>query len=429
MAGNINVSAIIRFLLFGLIVCLPYSKAIIETCVILSLVLWFSVRLKLLVHPKGPDRQGGASRSWGDVIKPPPTPLNTAILFFVIICLCSAVFSINPAKSFHGFITKTLEWFAVFYLMVGVFTTKRQLATAVVLYLATSCVTCLDGIVQFYWLGHDVIRQRLLIRDGATAAFSHPNSLAGYLTIVVPCVFSLCFSPGLKVRLRLALMSLWSIMSWALILTFSRSGIFAGLAGVLFFICHKSKPVFIWICILAVLLAGSFLRFAPHEVRKRTRTRPEIVSDDVKWRWHLWQDSLALVRERPWVGHGLNTYMDLIHRKRPDAAPVYAHNCYVQIMVETGVLGLAGFLWILFALGKAVFGSLSSPTDRVADRRLSGLILGLYSGVVAFLVHSFFEVHFYSLQLSVYFWLIAGILISGISMQTHYKKCEENIII
>jgi len=37
------------------------------------------------------------------------------------------------------------------------------------------------------------------------------------------------------------------------------------------------------------------------------------------------------------------------------------------------------------------------------------ILLGLICGIFGFLVHSFFDAHFYSLQLSVFFWSMAGI--------------------
>ena len=48
------------------------------------------------------------------------------------------------------------------------------------------------------------------------------------------------------------------------------------------------------------------------------------------------------------------------------------------------------------------------------------LLLGLLAGVVGFLVHSFFEVNLYSLQLAVLFWVWVGLILARIS-----KKQEE----
>ena len=407
-------TAAVRLLLLTLIFFLPYSKAIIEICVVGALILRVcSKSRKFSGLQKCSPETGLRFRAfWRSLI--PATPADNAVLFFLAVCLCSVIFSVDPSKSLRGFITKTLEWFAVFYLITGLFSDRQHIFRAVKVYGITTLLTAMDAFVQFFWLGHDVFRARAMVRDGATAAFSHPNSLAGYCVVAVPFFLALCFLPLQKRRHRCVLVFLWSMVSGALILTFSRSGWLAAWVGVLFVLYHKNKKILAGVIVIAVLLSWCFIRFSPLEVRKRTRTRPEIVQDDMRWRLTVWEASLTLVKKRPFFGYGLNTYMDLVQRTRAGQDPIYAHNCFVQILVETGWLGLGGFLWILTSLGRAALRTLRTVYSAAADQSLAVLILGAFSGLTAFLIHSFFDVHFYSLQLSVYFWLIAGILMSMI---------------
>jgi O-antigen ligase len=334
------------------------------------------------------------------------------VFFFLAVCLCSVVFSVDPSKSLRGFITKTFEWFVVFYLVTGLFSDRKHILKAVKVYVLTTLLTAVDALVQFYWLGHDIFRNRDMVRDGATAAFPHPNSLAGYCVIAVPFFLALCFLPHKKQSYRCVLIFLWGLVSWALILTFSRAGWLAALWGGLIFLFYRNKRILAGVMIAAVLFSWCFVRFSPLEVRKRTRTRPEIVREDIRWRARVWGASLSLVKEKPLFGQGLNTYMDVVQRTRVGQEPIYAHNCFVQVLVETGLLGLGGFLWILVSLARAASQTVRRVYPAKKDKELAVIMLGALSGLTAFLVHSFFDVHFYSLQLSVYFWLIAGILMS-----------------
>ena len=409
----------VRILLLTLIFFLPYSKAVIETCVVGALALWIASGVREMARIS---RLPAAARPfWRRFI--PHTSIDRAVFFFLSACLCSVVLSVDPAKSLHGFITKTLEWFVVFYLMTGAFSQRRHIWGAVRVYVLTTLFTALDALAQFYWLGHDIFRNRVMVRDGATAAFSHPNSLAGYCVVAVPFFLSLCFLPLKKPRYRFALIFLWGLVSGVLVLTFSRSAWLAALLGMGVVLYHRNRKVLIGAVLAAVLLSWCFVKFSPLEVRKRTRTRPEIVQDDIQWRTHVWEASLSLVKERPLFGYGLNTYMDQIQRTPAGTDPIYAHNCFVQVLVETGLLGLAGFLWILTALSRAAFRSIRTVSSTPEARALAVIMLGAVSGLTAFVAHSFFDVHFYSLQLSVYFWLIAGILMSIIRVLHTESAC------
>ena len=89
-------------------------------------------------------------------------------------------------------------------------------------------------------------------------------------------------------------------------------------------------------------------------------------------------------------------------------SPVYAHNCYLQMLVETGILGFLAFVWMLFSLVQSVAAVLLRPGNKGNSRII---LTGMLTGIVAFLIHSFFDTHFYSLQISTYFWATAGLMI------------------
>ncbi|MBL7198377.1 MAG: hypothetical protein ISS47_09810 [Candidatus Omnitrophica bacterium] len=86
----------------------------------------------------------------------------------------------------------------------------------------------------------------------------------------------------------------------------------------------------------------------------------------------------------------------------------YAHNCYLQMLAEIGIIGLASFLWIIGRLFKSSIRSFKKSRDL--------LLLGLLAGIIAFLVHSFFDTNLYSLQLSVLFWAMLGLTVARIEI-------------
>jgi putative inorganic carbon (HCO3(-)) transporter len=136
----------------------------------------------------------------------------------------------------------------------------------------------------------------------------------------------------------------------------------------------------------------------------------------VKDRGVMWTNSLKLFYQHPVIGIGLNTfyvnYAKVREDEYKDKKGSYAHNCYLQMAVETGVLGLTAFLFlILTVIFKAVKYIVSSRYGEYY-----WLVFGLTAGIAAFLFHSAVDTNLYSLPLATLFWLGMGVLMSAIKI-------------
>jgi O-antigen ligase len=88
----------------------------------------------------------------------------------------------------------------------------------------------------------------------------------------------------------------------------------------------------------------------------------------LEWRFHLWRDTLAIIRDFRWFGTGLDTY-GVSTMLYPTSDPAWhakeAHNDYVQILSEGGVLlGTAAILaiWQLARTIRAAFALPQLPS-------------------------------------------------------------------
>lgn len=405
-----------RFFLYLLIFWLPYGKSVIEFSVAVALSLWIIKRIWLFCQ-NAP--RPFSLRRLLPGFKPEHTPLNQPISFFLATCLLSSVLSFFWERAMRGFFAKTLEWFVIFFLVVEFFKEKKHIYTALGILLFTAVASSFDCFQQYYWTGKDIFLGRPLTMDGrATAAFSHPNSLGGFLIMVIPVVFSgLFLKKAVSYKAVFAVILL--VLVWSLILTFSRASWIGVILSILFFMFVAMKKLFMKAIVImglaGVILGGVFI--SSTELRKDFRLSHEIISMTTNWRWHLWKDSFVMIQEKPLLGHGLNTYMVLFQEYRGQTSgvpgqtwdPTYAHNTYVQLTTETGLLGLGMFLWLLMR----IFSS-SLEFSRKADCRETRIVLlGCLAGIFAFLVHSFAENNFYSLQLSSLFWFMVGIIFSS----------------
>jgi putative inorganic carbon (HCO3(-)) transporter len=391
-----RIDAVIRFFLYVLIFWLPYSPAVIETCVIIGLILWI---LKRSIAGKRPN-----------II--PATPLNKPILFFLTVCILSASGSVFWQESLPNFLTKTLEWFIVYFLVIEAVTTRKHIYIILGVFLLTLVATALDSLIQYYLTYKDIFLGHV-IEPGtrATAGFKTPNGLGAYLIVALPVVVAGIFKRNEDLRHRLLFSLLFFLLIWSLAVTFSRGAWVTAFLGIMVFVLmymliqrHSEFYLVSGILFVSILLwayFGCILTGDSHSDSLRYET--------IYWRIHIWKDTFNMIQDSPWLGHGINTFMQIFEAYRTDRGnPTYAHNSYFQLAAETGLFGLVSFLWIFVNLFRSFLADLASYAMKNDDLIL--LAMGLLSGIFAFLAHSFFDNHFYSLQLSVYLWFMVGLL-------------------
>lgn len=419
---NSYIDNAIRFLLFLMIFWLPYSKAMIEVSVIASSLLWLIKRSLGFYQLRVSRRAGGIRKDLVKAYAFRPSPVNPAVWLFLLCCIVSIFVSPLPAQSLIGFINKTMEWFAIYFLVLEVFVKRKHILIALGIFAVTTLATGIDAVLQYYLTGTDLFNRNALV-DGyrVTAGFAHPNMLGAYLTVAVPVTLSLVLHRSAAFWQRGALVFLLLLSVLALLLTFSGGAWISVVMGVLFLgwrlFTKAARPwARAWFAVLGVLVMF-FMVSGAYELKQEANINDR-QAQTVVWRAELWKESLKVVRERPFFGHGLNTYMPLMSgflkaTQSPMAfgfSPSYAHNCYLQMMVEVGALGLAAFLWILCGLFfrvRATVGTLAAE-----DRDHEVLMLGILAGLLGFLAHSFVDTNFYTLQLPALFWYFAGLLIS-----------------
>ena len=100
------------------------------------------------------------------------------------------------------------------------------------------------------------------------------------------------------------------------------------------------------------------------------------------------KDSLRMWQERPVLGWGLGTFDSTFPSHQSfffDKAVVYAHDDYLQVLVEEGIVGFGVMLWFVFTVCRRAFRI--SPDWRESTRRM--LPVAALLGCIGLLVHSF----------------------------------------
>jgi O-antigen ligase len=102
------------------------------------------------------------------------------------------------------------------------------------------------------------------------------------------------------------------------------------------------------------------------------------------------RDSLRIFAQKPVLGWGLGVFPDIYPQFSTLATSLQvgmAHNDYLQLLVEMGVLGLCMALWFLLTLFRSALRKLKSwPSGTNSAVTLAAML-----GVMGILVHSFMD--------------------------------------
>jgi putative inorganic carbon (HCO3(-)) transporter len=138
----------------------------------------------------------------------------------------------------------------------------------------------------------------------------------------------------------------------------------------------------------------------------------------------MWQAAIGMVRDRPLLGHGLNRFMAIYldYWVGGQHQPRYAHNCYLQMAAETGLVGLAAFLALLWTL----VAHLAAGARRLTSKEQI-LLLGLLGGLLVFAAQAAIDTNFYALRQAALFWTLAGLAV-GLreSLETDQRRATND---
>jgi len=375
--------------LYGLLFLLPFSKAAVEIAFGVLLCGWLLERI-------------AAGRRVPSVwTSPPYRPLLIGIGLYLAACALSIPASTHPAASLRALISKWLEYLLFLVIVADTVQQPRVARRGLTVLLASSVLVVLESVAQEFW-GKGLIRgYPLLTYERMTGPYENPIDLATYLMVVIVVLLGMLRSA--RGGLRWAL----GVLLTLLIGCFARTealgawiGLAAGLAAVVALDPSWRRA--------AALALGSVALAAAAALVWVGRLGSVVAWDEIGKvdRWDMWQAALGMIRDRPILGHGLNTFMAnyLAYWVGGEQQPRYAHNCYLQVAAETGVIGLAAFLMLLGAL----FGALVRGASRLApnDRPVG---VGLIGALVAFAVQAALDTNFYSLRQAALFWALAGL--------------------
>jgi putative inorganic carbon (hco3(-)) transporter len=335
-----------------------------------------------------------------------PREINSNIglmwLPFLAVGLSSCLFTApEPTVAFRFFLVQ-LSYCAMFAIPFSIINSNEDLYDSLIVILLSSIVPTFYGFYELLSGGGMTDSEGLRLRS----TFSHPNIFAFYLTLQIATILFLLRSEAVKVAAVLKqIISLYlPVLLVLLALTKTRSAWLAcGLIIVIYSVrLDRRYLIYIFGILIAFLLEPS-LRDRLTDLESGNVSEDYAKLNSFAWRQLLWKAAMDWIVQNPIRGHGLESFKFYVDQFFPlpleEGRTFDAHNVYVQILFETGIIGLVSFLWtFVVLLQKSVRGY-------VQDR--AGFAL-LITFALAYLVVCYSDNMQFYLSFNWYFWFLMG---------------------
>jgi len=338
-----------------------------------------------------------AMRGWAR-IKEAQNMLLLAFFGCVLMSHMSHTYLQGTIDSFNKFGPNVI----MFFLFVNVLNTPRKIKIAIWLIVAMSLFLALESIFQYRngigWAGQPMILDRGMFRTTWIGIFNDPNDLALAIVVGIGVLISFIFSRS-SIFAKVISIPILGVLSYGLYFTNSRGGYLAYAAMTAYFFMRKFKNKAIAISIGA-LLAFVIIIIGPSRMSDISAHEGAAFG-----RIEAWYQGFQMLKSAPLFGVGYGMFADY-HR-------LTAHNSYILVAAEEGLIGF--FIWI--ALIYAVFKGLFKLTR---DNTVAAYSLGIEAGLFGFLAASYFLSRAY---IALFYVILA---VSCALIYTHLRK-EDNV--
>ena len=299
------------------------------------------------------------------------TPETTGLIAFGAVILATAPFSIWPGGAFEVF-EDYLKIVVVFILMMNTLTTTKRIEQVTWLILMSCGYIAARGVF-------DYARGVNLVEGGRVAGavggiFGNPNDLALNMVTFLPAGLMVALTPRHSILKRLTAAAIVALMLATVIFTKSRGGAL-GLGAVLvamLFLGRQIRRGFAAMALGSVLLA---IPFVPASFWDRMSSIANEEQDKTQYtgsseaRRIVMMEGINAFLEEPMTGVGAGQFKNYNPPERKERWRE-THNALIQVAAETGICGLAAFLFLIVRGATAAASTrrlLARPRKKSAD--------------------------------------------------------------
>jgi len=336
-----------------------------------------------------------------------------AFAFWVLLLALNARYGTGAARALEDY----LLYFLIFTFAMNIRLSRGE----TYLWLASGFIATLTALFNF--LGP---------RRYVVSTFGNPNFYAGHIMMLMAVAFSFLFVKESDRKEKYFLTAFIVFAFLSILATRSRAAAFGsvfGIATVAFLLYGRGSLLKKWSGYAVILIAGlaGYTRIA-HWIATNIRM-------------YIWKGTLRMISAKPFTGWGPGNFPFIYPYYRireyflqltKTPVTIQSHNEYLQLLAETGIVGLALFLGLIVII---IFGVLkkinlndspltqspppsSSPLKGEESRKKTQkkdtsnwegiFIRGCIGAMAAVLVDNIFSTNLRNPSTAMYFWFLAG---------------------
>jgi len=335
------------------------------------------------------------------------SPLNIPIAAFLVAVAIGVIMAVDFRYSLKRYMS--LGWISIFFLTMNNIKDVNQFKRLIRILILITTIAGAYGIFQHLtridFFGN--VKHLNLAFARSTGFFDGPATFGNYILLVLPVVIGLSYySKTRREKSWLRLSSL--VILTAIIFSYGRAVWMGLIVGLIFMGILRSKRLLLSI-IAGIMICSIFiLAFPSSEFAQRVATTVKS-KNPVGDRIEFWEGSLRILRDYPITGVGWEGFRKVYPRYRPSEEKksiCNAHNNFVDVTVDSGLLGLGVFLWLLMTIYKVGFRIFK----KLDDGYFKGIAWGFLGSFTAFLIAGLSQYNFGDSEVVMLFYFLLGMV-------------------
>jgi len=210
--------------------------------------------------------------------------------------------------------------------------------------------------------------------------FMTPNALAGYLIMSIPLIY---IDKTRKWFLIPVFIALFLTKSTGAFLS-----LFIGLIFYAYLLKKTSKKAWIAIMLLFIIFLTVII-MRQSSIQQNTTPLNSLIQ-----RISYWSECINVIKTHPLTGTGIGNLSLTASR--------YAHNSFLQLWGEIGIVGIMGFLWLVILIIKTCIRKIKNASNDISRQNWALLI----TSCLIFLIHNLCDFTLMLPELNLIWWVI-----------------------
>lgn len=330
------------------------------------------------------------------------SPHDKIFFFFITALVISTAFSQDYLQSLRA-VYKYVFLVLLFYF----FSLEDRRDNYIFLLIASGLFISLYSLRSFFivskyllnYLRHTqglgTFEEEFILRKRIFMPFITPNLLGGYLVMIIPLCAGVILKKIRENRwdIKLVTASICICVSSVVLFLTKSLGAWMALLGsvcLYYFIFARKRRVVLLLILIISLIVGCIVFIRSYG--NKEFTTPFF---SFQKRVSYWSETISVISRYPLTGVGIGNF------SLQDT--VFAHNSFLQIWAEAGILGFISLLTIIFLFFKEGIRKIKKRKDEA--------YLGMFIAGTTFVLHNFIDFSFFITQVSFLWWILLGFIL------------------